>query len=226
MMHGQDAALVPLGTTKVPLAKTRQFVDHGIGWAETCMLNREIRECATEEQKSELMDMVKQMAAADQELEARIEVITEIEDKLKYGEDVPALPDYGKHRLPAVLKDVQSTEHQGVTRFEAALRGDAEMEGDGDDDLMMTQDEAPTTDGFSKQPLVSAFMAPNCPTHCVFNQESVDAMFKRGGTIKCPQCDHKIKKTEMKEDNAMMARIKLAQKKMQKGKKPKAMRLD
>lgn len=68
---------------------------------------------------------------------------------------------------------------------------------------------------------------PNCPSHCVFNKDSVDTMFKkRTASIQCPCCDLTIVKAEMQENKALLIKIKQAQKKLHGKKKAKGMRLD
>jgi hypothetical protein len=55
------------------------------------------------------------------------------------------------------LDEVRKTPHKGVTQFEEAVNPEEdEMM---DEDLVMTQEETPVVDGFSKMPLVNAFQA-------------------------------------------------------------------
>lgn len=69
----------------------------------------------------------------------------------------PRFQDFGAHRLPTVLDEVRKTPHKGVTQFEEAVNPEEdEMM---DEDLVMTQEETPVVDGFSKMPLVNAFQA-------------------------------------------------------------------
>lgn len=72
----------------------------------------------------------------------------------------PKLQDFGNHRLPAVLDDLRKSTHEGITRYEQILDGgEAMMDEDGDGELLMTEEETPVIDRFSKMPLENAFMA-------------------------------------------------------------------
>lgn len=79
--------------------------------------------------------------------------MAEMQNKLKRGESVPMLTEYSATRLPTVKESRAKKAHPQVVKFEAALAGAAVVDEDGDLLMTQTEEEIPTTDGFSKQPL-------------------------------------------------------------------------